>query len=310
MVISQLIQSQLFHLISMLICIGVVVWLLVRHYTHNAPGSIDNRIRFLNTIYISGILLFIVIELITAICMENTRHADIMSFVSFAATLSSLILSIVAIIFTIVYSNRGASQYQKLDKVSDDVKESLIKFTEKTQSLDGTIARFNSVAEDLSGHINDIYDKLSGMEVPIKEMRDQMLASDGVSKDSKTKDGKAEDTFQARVNTFISQGSFSGNLALYACVLSKEKNRQFSMSQIRENDDDEAYKFGYIIAASAMGIVNASVIGIRIIQVKDYYPELKELLEKALNAFIDNSDIDTVKQSNIARLNSIKKVFE
>lgn len=310
MVISQLIQSQLFHLISMLICIGVVVWLLVRHYTHNESGSVDNRIRFLNTLYISGILLFIVIELVTAICMENTRHADIMSFVSFAATLSSLILSIVAIIFTIVYSNRGESQYQKLDKVSDDVKASLLSFTEKTQSLDGTLARFKSVAEDLSGHINDIYEKLNGMETPILEIREQVLTSDGVNKDSKTKDGKVEDTFQTRVNTFISQGSFSGNLALFACVLSKENNRQFSMSQIRENDDDEAYKFGYIIASSAMGVINATVTGMRIIQVKDCLPELKELLEKALTAFIDNSGGESAKQANIARLNSIRKVFE
>ncbi len=310
MVIQQLVQSQLFHLISMLTCIGVVTGLLVRHYFHNNSQGQDEKLRLLNTLYISGILTFIIIELVTAICMDNTRHADILSFVSFAATLSSLILSVVAIIFTIVSGNRGETQYQKLDNVSEEVKNSLKRFTEKTNTFDASIDRFKTVADNLSGQIHEIYEKLSGIEPSIFEMRDQIMSSANTNRDNKTKDGDTDGSFESRVATFISHGSFSGNLALYACVLSKEKNRPFMMSQIRESEDDEAYKFGYIIASSSMGTITTHVFGQRSIQVSYTYPGLKEMLEQALKLFIDNTDEPNSKQSNINQINSIKKVFE
>jgi len=242
--------------------------------------------------------------------MDNTRHADILSFVSFAATLSSLILSVVAIIFTIVSGNRGETQYQKLDNVSEEVKNSLKRFTEKTNTFDASIDRFKTVADNLSGQIHEIYEKLSGIEPSIFEMRDQIMSSANTNRDNKTKDGDTDGSFESRVATFISHGSFSGNLALYACVLSKEKNRPFMMSQIRESEDDEAYKFGYIIASSSMGTITTHVFGQRSIQVSYTYPGLKEMLEQALKLFIDNTDEPNSKQSNINQINSIKKVFE
>ncbi len=187
MIIQQLIQTRLFHLISMLLCICVIVWLLVQHYFRSERENQKDRVRLLNTLYISGILAFIIIELVTSLCMENTKYADILSFVSFAATLSSLILSVVAIIFTIVFSNRGEMQYQKLDKVSDEVKASLSSFTEKTESIDSSVDRFRDLTNSLSEQIHDVYDKLSRLEKPIFEMKDSMLLSDGIIVDNKKK---------------------------------------------------------------------------------------------------------------------------
>lgn len=309
MVIQQLIQSQLFHLISMLICIGVIVWLFVRHYFQKEQEPGEGKIRHLNTLYISGILTFIIIELVTAICMDNTRHAEILSFVSFAATLSSLILSVVAIIFTIVSGNRGELQYQKLDKVSDEVKVSLASFTDKTVSLDESIERFQSLANALTNQIHEVYEKLSSLEEPIYQLKEQILSPDSYVKDNKKKDGGKEDSFSQHVSGFISKGSFSGNLALYACVLSKEKGRAFSMSEIRENDDDEAYKFGYIIASSAMGMIATKVQDQRRIEVVNCFDGLKEMLEQALDAFVDSSPDTNSKRANQARINGIKSIF-
>lgn len=310
MVIQQLIQSQLFHLISMLACIGVVTWLLVRHYFHDDSKSEDKKLRMLNLLYISGILVFIIIELVTAICMDNTRHADILSFVSFAATLSSLILSVVAIIFTIVFSNRGEFQYQKLDNVSEEVKDSLTRFTEKTDTFDASVDRFKTIADDLSRQLHEIYEKLNGIEPSIFEMRDQIMTPVNTNRDIKTKSGNTDGSFESRVAAFISHGSFSGNLALYACVLSNEKSRPFMMSQIKENEDDEAYKFGYIIAASSIGTITTHVSGQRSIQVSYFYPGLKEMIEEALQVFIDKIDEPSAKQSSTNQISSIKKIFE
>lgn len=307
MVFQQFIQSKLFHLLSMLICIGVVVWLLVRHYFRGDNESDKNSIQRLNTIYISGILVFIIIELVTAICMDNSRHADILSFVSFASTLSSLILSVVAIIFTIVSSNRGDAQYQKLDKVSDEVRTSLSRFSEKTSLMDQSIDKFQSLAGDLTNQIHEIYEKLSGLEKPIEEMREQVLTRESeVKLGGKQKNGI--DPNKQRVADYISIGSFSGNLALYACVLSKQSSKDFSMTDISDNGDDQAYKFGYLISSSAMGIITIKASGDRRISVQAYYENLQDLLESSIRAFIDAAD-DSVKAIYNEQLERIKKLF-
>lgn len=308
MVFQQLVQSQLFHLISMLICIGVVVWLFIRHYFRSGSDNENDRIKKLNTLYISGILTFIIIELITAICMNNTKQADIMSFVGFAATLSSLILSVLAIIVTLISGRRGDSQYEKIENVSDEVRTSLLTFTNKAASFDESIGRFQTVADDLSNQIREVYDKLNGMETPIIEIRDQLLASDGMAKDKKSKSGEIDDSFRTRVTSFIAHGSFSGDLALYACVLSKEYRLPFSMSQIREDDDDESYKFGYIIASIAIGVISATIKDKREIEVSNYYDGLKEMLETAIERFINTRPEDE-RATYSTRFNNIKQVF-
>ena len=309
MVIQQLIQSQLFHLISMLICIGVVAWLFVRHFFQSDQEKQKDRIRLLNTLYISGILTFLIIELVTAICMGNTKHADILSFVSFAATLSSLILSVVAIIFTIMNGNRGELQYAKLSKVSDDVTSSLKDFAAKTESIDQSVNSFQLVADELMTDIHQIYEKLARLEQPISQMK-EMLLPESVSKETKkTKEGGGKE-LSFSPESFIAHGSFSGNLALFACALSKEKGRPFKMIEIRENEDDEAYSFGYIIAAGAMGVISIKVSKERSIEVLNCVASLKEMTEKALHVFVTDPSHASTKEKNIERISFIKDLFE
>lgn len=63
--------------------------------------------------YISGLLIFIIIELITYVCVNNNNTDQIVDYISFASTISSLFLSVVAIIYAIVSNNQGEAQYQK-----------------------------------------------------------------------------------------------------------------------------------------------------------------------------------------------------
>lgn len=310
MVIEQLIQSRLFHLISMLICIGVIAWLFVRHYFRCDSREDKDRINLLNSLYISGILAFIVIELITAICMGNTKHAEILSFVSFAATLSSLILSVVAIIFTIVSGNRGESQYVKLSKVSDSVMSSLKNFTTKTESIDKSIEKFQFIAGGLMEQIHEIYEKLSGLEKPINEMKERMLPIETVTREVKKTKEVGDDNTAHPFSRFIMHGSFSGNLALLACALSKEKNHPFKLSDIGENDDDQVYSFGYIVAASALGVVSVKFGDERMVVVKDCENGLKEKVERALNDYIAHKADADSKPALSDRLNKIKKIFD
>lgn len=304
-----LIQSQLFHLISMLLCIVAVASILVKHFfKSDAKG--DDKIRLLNTLYISGILTFIIIELLTAICMNNSSHAEILSFVSFAATLSSLILSIVAIIFTIVSGKNGEAQYQKLDKVSEEVKQSLNKFSEKTSTIDESIDRFQSIAQNLSDQVHEVYDKLTGLETPINQMKDQLLPHSLIDVKETKKKEIEKGSFSEKVSDFIRGGSLSGNFALLACVLSKDKGRPFMLKEIVENESDEAYKLGYIIASSAMGVIDAKVLDSGKTIVSGYYEGLKEMVESAISAYISGAEDEELRKRFLDRYNSILHLFK
>ena len=116
------------------------------------------------------------------------------------------------------------------------------------------------------------------------------------------------DPNKQRVVDYISIGSFSGNLALYACVLSKQVSKDFSLMDISDNGDDQAYKFGYLISSSAMGIITIKASGDRRISVQSYYDNLQDLLESSINAFIDAAD-DSVKTKYKEQLERIKKLF-
>lgn len=309
-IVDELVNSQFFHLVSMLLCILIIVCVFVRYYKSNQEVLSDRKIQILHTLYISGILIFIIIELVTAVCVNNSRHAEIMSFVSFAATLSSLIMSIVAIIFTIVSSRQGEEQYKKIDNASDKVTDALGKFTEKTKDLDSSVSIFQSRSESLTEQMTVILSKLGTIESITMEVKEQLPYQ---MKEGKNEgfvgDDPSKVDIQQLVNRIVSVGSYVGNLALYACVLSKEKARSFNVSEITKISDNVPYMYGYIILATAIGIIDTKPVNNRQIEVIGYYKGLKELLDTALQHFINNSDIKE-RVIHEESLDLIKRLFD
>ena len=309
-IVCELVNSQFFHLLAMLLCLLSIVWLFVRYYNSKQEVVLDRKIQLLHTLYVSGILLFFIVELITAVCVNNSRHAEIMSYVSFAATLSSLIMSIVAIIFTIVSSHQGEEQYKKIDNASDKVTDALGRFAEKTKALDESVSNFQRSSEFLSEQMTTILSKLGNIENITKEVKEQLPHQ---TKEKQGPDFDGSESAKVDINQLvvriINTGSFAGNLALYACVLSKEKKRSFNVSEITTIADNVPYMYGYIILATAIGIIDAKPLNNRQIEVNDYYNGLKGLLETAISKFISSSDTNS-RPNYQDSLDLIKRLFE
>lgn len=309
-VLLQLIEAKtnLVQWVGMIVCICVVVGLFIKGY-HNSKSGDDKDLKKhkIHTFYISGILVFIIIELVTGLCMGDSNHAEILSYVNFAATLSSLIMSVVAIIFTIVTSNRGDEQYKKIDNVSDKVAESLSKFSEKTAGLDLSIASFQSISDGLSQNINTIIQAITEIRENTKELKVQQEHPLGKGKTGKT-DFMNEVPTDSLVQRIISLGSFSGNIALYACILSKEKGKAFSIKDITESPEDASYKFGYLIACGSVGIISGQIT-MESCHIQDCNPNMKSLVETMINRFIDGSSPE-FKSVNKNSFEKVKSVFD
>ena len=300
------IDSQVVQLFCMLLFITIVSCFFIYHYSKGKDISDpDAKIQRLHTFYIAGILVFLVIELITSICMGNSGRDEILRYVSFAATVSSLIMSVVAIIFTIVYSSRGDEQYKKIDNASDKVSNSLIEFTKRTQDIDSTVSLFKETSDLLTGKMEAIISELKDVKSMTEEIKDTTQSNQANSESgdfSWDTEGKKHKNV---LEQFIYSGSFNGNCALYACVLSKDSGKRFSMSDIPDGNPNAVnYRYGYIIAASALGLIDGEINRDDCL-IKYYYPPIKELLEEDLKQSINKSNTE-IRQS---RFDAIKAFF-
>ena len=121
-------NSDILKLIAVLLAIVVIVFLFLKYKSPEQNSKV-------HLYYISGLGVFIILELVTYICINNDNTTEIVNYISFASTLSSLLLSVVAIIYAIVSNNKGDVQYLKIDNASDRISMSVEKFSLMSEKL-------------------------------------------------------------------------------------------------------------------------------------------------------------------------------
>lgn len=237
--------------------------------------------------YISGLCIFIILELVTYICVNNDNATDIVSYISFASTLSSLFLSVVAIIYAIVSNNKGEAQYQKIDRATDRISAS--------------VDRFSSLSENLSGNINSILAKLDEIKVISNETKNAITNNSQPNPTIPSGKINVKELF----DRYITFGSYSGNLALLACVYSKEKQRPFGTTEVFGSNS--SYCYGYIIASSVLGIITTHTQN-DIVFVDSINHDIKQQLINQIKMFIANS-LPENKEFNVTAFENIKRIF-
>lgn len=300
--------SPSFNLLSILVAIVAIVFIGLKYGT----SLKDKR---LHLGYICGICIFLIVELATYICIQSDHSLEIVSYISFASTLSSLILSVVAIIYAIVSNNKGEVQYGKIDTASSKITDSVSEFSKKseelTQGLSDVLTKLDEVknisieTRDNVSQMNraglnnpkdsqsDIKQSLSSDQVD-NTITDEVEKEDGIDVEKQVVEAKnqaSQDTIDRVVSGFVNMGSFVGNLSLLACVYSHDVNKPFNASDIfpPSSQDTNMYIFGYIIASTALGVVTAQNINGKF-QVINYYDRVKSLLEDNISAYISNTN--------------------
>ncbi len=300
--------SPSFNLLSILVAIVAIVFIGLKYGT----SLKDKR---LHLGYICGICIFLIVELATYICIQSDHSVEIVSYISFASTLSSLILSVVAIIYAIVSNNKGEVQYGKIDTASSKITDSVSEFSKKseelTQGLSDVLTKLDEVknisieTRDNVSQMNraglnnpkdsqsDIKQSLSSDQVD-NTTTDEVEKEDGIDIEKQVVEAKnqaSQDTIDRVVSGFVNMGSFVGNLSLLACVYSHDVNKPFNASDIfpPSSQDNNMYIFGYIIASTALGVVTAQNINGKF-QVINYYDRVKSLLEDNISAYISRTN--------------------
>ncbi|RHP65414.1 hypothetical protein [Bacteroides sp. OF04-15BH] len=291
MIMDKLINSGILTLSVVLLAIIAIIFLFLKYRQNDGKCKV-------HMYYISGLLIFIIIELITYVCVNNNNTDQIVDYISFASTISSLFLSVVAIIYAIVSNNQGEAQYQKIDRASDKISVS--------------VDRFSLISESLSGSIDSILLKLDEIKVISSETKNavsqnnQKRSIDSVSA-SVGMDETDNKLMQKIVERYVKAGSFYGNIVLLACILSNEKKLRFKTSDIVP--DSSTYLYGYIIASAALGIIAMHIDDdyITVDSISSFLS--KEILLEEINNFIEKSKPE-VKEFNRNVFEKVNKFFE
>lgn len=282
MIFDKLIDSGILTLTVVLLSIIAIIFLVLKYHKNDGNGKI-------HVYYISGLLVLLIVELVTYICVNDENSTQIVNYISFASTISSLFLSVVAIIYAIVSNNKGEAQYAKIDKASDRI----------TTSVD----KFSSMSTDLTSNINSILIKLD----EIKTISDETRKT--VSQNNQLHTGhnsRIDPSIVGKIiDGYIKGGSFYGNLGLLSCVYSKDKNRPFNLLEILPGFTD--YLYGYLIASSALGVVTTQIINNQV-SVIAYEPSLKQKLIDNIHEFIKKSD-PAYKEANKNSYELINSLF-
>lgn len=281
MIIDKLINSGILTLSVVLLAIIAIIFLFLKYRQNDGKCKV-------HMYYISGLLIFIIIELITYVCVNNNNTDQIVDYISFASTISSLFLSVVAIIYAIVSNDKGEAQYKKIDGASDRISIS--------------VDKFSLMSESLSENIKSILSKLDEIRVISDETR-KTVRQNYQSHTSGQIDPSIVDKI---IDGYIKGGSYYGNLGLLACVYSCEKHQPFVATEIMSTNSD--YILGYIISSSALGIISASLDSDNHINVSMVLPTIKEKLISNIETFIEKS-VGENKDNNRELYLKLKKNF-
>lgn len=317
---------QLFFCLVAIVCIA---WLVMKYLTPKCKESEAKS--NVHIYYLVGIGSLLIIELVTYILTgvgEVSRV--ILDQISFASTISSILLSVIAIIYSIVSGSNGANLYVKTEEVSKQIGETLSDLGD----LSTTVEKLEKIPDDIEKHLRELKEQMQRMEEISKQTSQQLnqevtpkidrllskevggLVNGGDSsgaRDLKDPSKERETIFRH----YISQSSFYGGLVLLGCCYAGKKKGKIDLKEMTSKILGEEsisilwYLLGYAIASSALGILDVEFEMEKMeLQVKEVYNvegfDLEKELLNFLNEIID--DKESPEGFNSLREQQVKSV--
>lgn len=253
-------------------------------------------------VFIASILTILAIIIFSYVFYGNR---NVLNFISLASALISIILAIITIIYSFYTNGRSVGQAEKLQEAAEKVQNATISYSNSAESLQKNIHQILQTLLEVREYAESTNNAVNGHN------------SNSISSDksvlSAIEEAKKSNTDIDKFTTdYINAGSFIGNLGLLACVYSQTKGQKFNLSSFNFTSSDvfmPGYICGYIIASSALGLVNATINNDEI-HVTMVMENLQEKLEHMINKYINRKEKAEIKDANMKIYDNIKKMFD
>ena len=253
-------------------------------------------------VFIASILTILAIIICSYVFYRNRKVLD---FISLASALISIILAIVTIIYSFYTNGSSIGQAEKLQEAAEKVQNATISYSNSAESLQKNIHQILQTLLEVREYAESTNNAVNGHNSnSISSDKSVISAIEGAKKSNTDIDKFTKD--------YINAGSFIGNLGLLACVYAQTKGQKFNLSSFNFTSSDvfmPGYICGYIIASSALGLVNATINNDEI-HVTMVMENLQEKLEHMINEYINRRENAEIKDANMKIYESIKKMFD
>ena len=251
-------------IIIMIICATIIAlvaiicdFLFERKSTDASNSLVSKKIIKVHRNYIAGFLGFAIIMLLTA--QYGGPDNAIFNYLSFGSTITSLVLSILAIFVTVQSSSDLYKQFTRIDNATDTIKNVSTQIDGTLVALKTTESNLQETAKTISSQLDNIVEQIDDrFRIHMKETEDN-ISKQFVASMNNTSTINEQDVIQNQEaidnlkRYFISITSANGLLILYACTLSIKQKKMFELSNIFKGN--EAYTFGFLIASISTAIV-------------------------------------------------------
>lgn len=236
-----------------LVAIAAIVcdFIVERKMTGSSEFALSKKIIKIHRNYIAGILSFAVIMLLTAI--YGGPNNGIYQYLSFGSTITSLVLSILAIFVTVRSSSDLYKQFGSINKVSNQIHSTLNSLMDAEKELKGTSSTISSQVDNIVSEIEKRLDeRLQKTESTISEQIQRQ------NLDTRSDENTKEPPLDLDPTPFLKNMSYNGLWTLYACSKAYEMKRKFILDELFKSN--KSYCLGVIITTKAIGFISGRIL--------------------------------------------------
>jgi hypothetical protein len=229
---------------------------------------------------ISYLVLFIILIL----ALRYYEVPGLVDKLSFALTLSSLLLAILAIFYTIVSAHKQDNQFSKLIETNSELKTTATEIKNVSINL-------NAALSDLPSHFNKIGHKIDDLANKYMSLSPPEIQS------SKDKDGDNPRAVDLPVDKYILQKmiynlQFDAMSVLYLFSQSSNKGKNAEFSFINSLGIESEYAIGFLNGFETTGLIDFKIYHNAVIPVRCnriLYTELRPILESIISVISEDS---------------------
>lgn len=208
------------------------------------------------------IIIILAIMLVNLFAQQTCENQEFVNQVSFASTISSIILSVIAIIMTVVSNDSINSLLHKVRDLHDNIKDVSSDIKRTSVDLSESVKKLNSLEESLNKIPSELEITQKNINQNIERLRDMLDNAtkkiEGIDQKTDILKGSLslnitevssfENTMDNKfLNYFIESLPVVPILAVYICILAKERSMKFQIDDIIRSVGLQEYQ-GYISA--------------------------------------------------------------
>lgn len=309
------------------------------HITKGKSTPMDNNFEKL-ALHFKYCALIAVMILVFLATERWSGNKDFTTYLSNAATMTSLLLGVVAIFYSFISNDGMSRSLGSISTVTDevrDVRADIQKFAEQTKVSTETAAANNTLVKGAStelsttmtslaetlGALSSQNDTLKDLVASLPTRIDQLenkfgdVAKAIGEKPQQIQAQTASEEISAKVvQNFLARATFQQNLLIYACVLSAQKHEPLDIPKFCEAIEWSAPNHcqGFLGCMKAAQLCSRTVVEgqDRVYRISSMHPEIEKNAQSAFVQYVDTTFVDNheVKAKWMGKLAAVEELYK